>query len=267
MDGAPGWRARSLARQWDCSRRYARAARRSRRARATSRSTSRRSPRWKRSASRVSTPSATTSRATPDDVAAYLLTLDAINFGSGWFPTLRKRPGCSGYYTVAWALADHWRESGPWTAAELRDLDAATVAGVLGQDPGHELMSLYASALRDLGTFLGERGALELVAEAERIGRAAGVDAGRGHALLRRPRLLQARPDRAQRPRAGRGGRVQRPGPAHDLRRQPRAPRAAGGRRAALRRRRWPPASTPASCSRRARRSARSAPARCTPAS
>ena len=28
-----------------------------------------------------------------------------INFGSGWFPTLRKRPGCSGYSTVAWALA------------------------------------------------------------------------------------------------------------------------------------------------------------------
>ena len=37
------------------------------------------------------------------DVAAYLLVLDAINFGSGWFPTLRKRTGCSGYFTVAWA--------------------------------------------------------------------------------------------------------------------------------------------------------------------
>ena len=30
---------------------------------------------------------------TPEDVATYLLTLDAINFGSGWFPTLNKRPG------------------------------------------------------------------------------------------------------------------------------------------------------------------------------
>ena len=45
-----------------------------------------------------------------EDVAAYLLTLDAINFGSGWFPTLRKRPGCSGYFTVAWALSDRFRE-------------------------------------------------------------------------------------------------------------------------------------------------------------
>src|SRR4051812_18064204 len=57
-----------------------------------------------------------------EDVARYLLTLDAINFGSGWFPTLRKRPGCSGYYTVAWALADRFRTHGPWSNAELSAL-------------------------------------------------------------------------------------------------------------------------------------------------
>jgi hypothetical protein len=101
-----------------------------------------------------------------EDVAAYMLTLDAINFGSGWFPTLRKRSGSSGYFTVAWSLADHWRERGPWSPAELRTLDAATVATVLGQEPGHELMALYAQALRDLGTFLGDRTPLEAVAEA-----------------------------------------------------------------------------------------------------
>ncbi len=98
-----------------------------------------------------------------DAVAAYLLTLDAINFGSGWFPTLRKRPGCSGYGTVAWALADRFRSQGPWTAAGLRSLDAATIAGVLGQEQGHELMALYARALNDLGAFLGERSALGVV--------------------------------------------------------------------------------------------------------
>ena len=58
-------------------------------------------------------------------MAAYLLTLDAINFGSGWFPTLRKRPGCSGYFTVAWALADRFRERGPWSNAELAAIEAA----------------------------------------------------------------------------------------------------------------------------------------------
>jgi hypothetical protein len=101
------------------------------------------------------------------DVAAYMLTLDAINFGSGWFPTLRKRPGSSGYFTVAWSLADRWRERGPWSSAELRNLDAGAVAAVLGQEPGHELMALYARALRDLGTFLGDRTPLEAVGEAD----------------------------------------------------------------------------------------------------
>ena len=98
-----------------------------------------------------------------EDVAAYLLTLDAINFGSGWFPTLRKRPGSSGYYTVAWALAERFRELGPWSNEELSRIDAAEVADVLGQDRRHELMALYADALRALGHFLGDRSALDLV--------------------------------------------------------------------------------------------------------
>src|SRR4051795_8567026 len=48
-----------------------------------------------------------------DDVANYILALDAINFGSGWFPLLRKRPFSSGYLTVAWGLADCYRRQGP----------------------------------------------------------------------------------------------------------------------------------------------------------
>src|SRR4051795_10430967 len=102
-----------------------------------------------------------------EDVATYLLTLDAINFGSGWFPTLRKRPGCSGYYTVASALADHFRAHGPWSPEELELLDGRRVAAVLEQEPGHELMELYAEALRDLGRFLSGRSALELVNSAK----------------------------------------------------------------------------------------------------
>jgi Potential Queuosine, Q, salvage protein family len=101
------------------------------------------------------------------EVCTYLLTLDAINFGSGWFPTLRKRPGSSGYYTVAWALADHFRAHGPWSPEELELLDGRRVAAVLEQEPGHELMELYAEALRDLGRFLSGRSALELVNSAK----------------------------------------------------------------------------------------------------
>lgn len=102
----------------------------------------------------------------PAGVAAYLLTLDAINFGSGWFPTLRKRSGCSGYFTIAWALADRFRAEGPWTNAQLRAMRADALADVLGQRRDHELMGLYAQALRALGAFLGERDALDLVADA-----------------------------------------------------------------------------------------------------
>ena len=102
----------------------------------------------------------------PDEVADFMLVLDSINFGSGWFPTLRKRPGMSGYFTVASALTDFWRSSGGWPLADLRALKAADVAGVLGQERGHELMTLYADALRSLGRFLDGRRALDLVQEA-----------------------------------------------------------------------------------------------------
>jgi hypothetical protein len=102
----------------------------------------------------------------PEEVAHYLLVLDSVNFGSGWFPTLRKRPGLSGYFTVASSLTDFWRSSGGWSPAELRALRAKDVALVLGQDAGHELMALYAEALRDLGRFLGERRSIDVVREA-----------------------------------------------------------------------------------------------------
>jgi hypothetical protein len=98
-----------------------------------------------------------------EDVAAYLLTLDAINFGSGWFPTLRKRPGCSGYYTISWALADRFRSRGPWSNDELRSLDSDELADVLGQERGHELIALYATALHHLGEWLGDRTALDAI--------------------------------------------------------------------------------------------------------
>jgi Potential Queuosine, Q, salvage protein family len=100
------------------------------------------------------------------DVAAYLLVLDAINFGSGWFPTIRKRTGSSGYFTVAWALADRWRAGAGWSAEELRDMRTEEVADTLGQARDHELMALFAQALRELGRFLGPRHALDVVAEA-----------------------------------------------------------------------------------------------------
>lgn len=124
----------------------------------------------------------------PDETVAFFLTLDAINFGSGYFPHLRKRPGLSGYFTIASALTEHFRAHGPLTASELARLTAEDCARIFGQDldggPVGELMGLFAVALNDLGRYLLERF----------DGRFAGlVEAAEGSAE-RLARLLQAMP-------------------------------------------------------------------------
>lgn len=132
------------------------------------------------------------------EVAAYVLALNAVNFGSGWFPTLRKRPHSSGYWTVAWGLADQWREHGAWSAQDLRGLTAADVAATLGQPAGHHLMALYAQALRDLGAWLGPRRAVDVLdASADSAIRlaenlVAGMPFYRDHGLYKRAQILGA---------------------------------------------------------------------------
>ena len=79
--------------------------------------------------------------------AAFSLQLNAINFGSGWFPTIRKRDGLSGYRTMEAGL----RARGPWTAPELRALTRGEIAATLDQDPEHVLMGLFETHLRELG--------------------------------------------------------------------------------------------------------------------
>jgi hypothetical protein len=102
----------------------------------------------------------------PEEIARGLLILDSINFGSGWFPTLHKRPGHSGYATIASALRESFRAGGPWGNAELRALGTREIAAILGQPADHELMAIYAEALRALGRWLGERSVLDAVGEA-----------------------------------------------------------------------------------------------------
>jgi hypothetical protein len=79
--------------------------------------------------------------------AAFSLQLNAINFGSGWFPTLRKPPGLSGFRTVEAGLRAH----GPWTAKELATVTTAELATALAQDPGHVLMRHFERHLQELG--------------------------------------------------------------------------------------------------------------------
>jgi hypothetical protein len=94
----------------------------------------------------------------PEDTVAYILTLDAINFGSGYFPYLAKRSGYSGYFTIASSLRENWETEGPWDARQLAATSAGDCARVMDQDSGvpevAELMSLFSRALNDLGEFL-----------------------------------------------------------------------------------------------------------------
>ena len=85
-----------------------------------------------------------------EQVARYVLVLDTINFGSGWFPTLNKRAGSSGYFTVSWGLADHYRAHGAYSAADLRAVRADEIAAVLGLTVNnvHVRLSRARAALR-----------------------------------------------------------------------------------------------------------------------
>ena len=92
------------------------------------------------------------------DTVAFLLTLDTINFGSGYFPHLHKRPGKSGYFTIASSLNDFYKYHGPISAQRLAEITAAECSRIFGQDTGNmtirELMRHFAKALNDLGRFL-----------------------------------------------------------------------------------------------------------------
>jgi Potential Queuosine, Q, salvage protein family len=105
-------------------------------------------------------------------VAAHVVAWNAVNFGSGWFPLLAKRPGLSGARTLAAALADHVAAAGPPTAGWLARADVATCATVFRQPhpgPVDDLLALYARSWNGLGRMLAGRhagSALALVAGA-----------------------------------------------------------------------------------------------------
>jgi hypothetical protein len=86
----------------------------------------------------------------PDEVARYVLILDAINFGSGWFDDLG---------TDTNALTARIE---PWT--DLLELSEHDTARRLALPPGHDLTRLYARALNDLGAWVGDRPVLDVIA-------------------------------------------------------------------------------------------------------
>ena len=90
----------------------------------------------------------------PEAAAAFAISMNAINFGSGWWPTIRKRPGKSGYATMAAGVEERFDSAGPWSAGELAAINAGVIAAAVSQDPEHPLMTQFAAALRDVGEHL-----------------------------------------------------------------------------------------------------------------
>ena len=93
-----------------------------------------------------------------EDTAAYFLILDSMNFGSGYFPKMKKRPAMSGYFTVASSLADLFRKRGPLSPGKLSQFTSRDCTEIFNQDPENEdiqeLMGFFATALNDLGNYL-----------------------------------------------------------------------------------------------------------------
>ncbi|MEL7209309.1 MAG: queuosine salvage family protein [Actinomycetota bacterium] len=121
----------------------------------------------------------------PDAVEAAVrrvVTLDAINFGSGYHDVIDKEPGRSGARTMAARLGralDELDRQPPAAALDwMRALTPAGCAAVFGQSLDHpeqaELMGLFTTALGQLGDFVAERHAgsfASLVEAADRSAR------------------------------------------------------------------------------------------------
>lgn len=93
---------------------------------------------------------------------SFVVALDAVNFGSGYFPWLRKRPGASGYHTIAASLRDHVDAGHALDAPSLCAMTPRRCSAIFGQDldaggPVAELMELFATAWRDLGAMVADR--------------------------------------------------------------------------------------------------------------
>ncbi len=108
-----------------------------------------------------------------EELAAEVLTLDAVNFGSGYHDIVDKEPGRSGATTMAIRWKRYLDRNQP-SSDHLAALTGGDCATIFGQDPDQaaqaELMGLFATSLGDLGSFVSNRfggSFLGVVAEAD----------------------------------------------------------------------------------------------------
>ena len=94
-----------------------------------------------------------------ESACGYVLALNAVNFGSGYFPELSKRPGHSGFRSIEACLIDHVERRGPFEAPWLASISAQDCARLFEQESPsggvRELLQLFARAWNDLGGAVG----------------------------------------------------------------------------------------------------------------
>ena len=91
---------------------------------------------------------------------AFVLTRDAINFGSGFHQSVYKLPGMSGARTMGWLLHDHFKQNGIMRPEALASMTADDCAALFRQQKagaGYELMQMFAVAWNELGQFIVSR--------------------------------------------------------------------------------------------------------------
>ena len=96
----------------------------------------------------------------PRHAVDFAVTFNAVNFGSGWHPHLRKVAGRSGSRTMMTRLHERFGARGPLPPDQLAKISPHDCAAIFGQDmapPVDELMGLFAQAWRDLGRLLLDR--------------------------------------------------------------------------------------------------------------
>ncbi len=85
----------------------------------------------------------------------FFLVLDAINFGSGYFPFLKKVAGKTGYFTVASLLKEEFERQKFFSCTFLQTVSELDCIRIFKQDPENQnilpLMGEFAKAMRELG--------------------------------------------------------------------------------------------------------------------
>jgi hypothetical protein len=90
-----------------------------------------------------------------EGTGAFMLLLDAVNFGSGWSAQLRKPPGLTTYSMTASALTRWVEREGLPSCERVAALTAEDLAAIFGQDPApahpvRELLELWLASLQQL---------------------------------------------------------------------------------------------------------------------